>query len=257
MAATAVKKSHTSPTAAISKRADGTPRRVLYAEDQVSSRVVTKAMLERMGFEVEAVDDGEVAVERARTEDFDLVLLDIEMPVMDGVTAARMIRAEVAQYKNTPILALSAFLADSTENCAWREAFDTAVPKPANSNELQRAMARAIAMHGAAPVVEETVAENTLIWSTMRRELPRGMRVILAKTAASEMEHLVLVMSAAVEAGDTETLSKARHGLKGLAANFGLQMIQDQVALTKESPDSLKPAVLLQGIATWLAAQKR
>ena len=126
-----------------------------------------------MGFEVEAVDDGEVAVEKAREGLYDIILLDIEMPVMDGVTAARIIRGEIDSHRNTPILALSAFLADSTEQSDWRNAFDTAVPKPANSNELQRAMARAIASHTAGEqpcavtaVLEQKPAAN--IWDSIR-----------------------------------------------------------------------------------------
>jgi CheY-like chemotaxis protein len=97
------------------RRADGKKRRVLYAEDQASARIVTTALLERMGFDVEAVEDGELALEKAMHTAYDVILLDIEMPVMDGVTAARNIRAEAGLCRETPILALSAFLADSTD----------------------------------------------------------------------------------------------------------------------------------------------
>jgi PleD family two-component response regulator len=75
------------------RKADGQKRRVLYAEDQASARIVTTALLERMGFDVEAVEDGELAFEKAMHTAYDIILLDIEMPVMDGVTAARNIRA--------------------------------------------------------------------------------------------------------------------------------------------------------------------
>jgi CheY-like chemotaxis protein len=78
-----------------SLRSDGAKRRVLYAEDQTTTRVVTTALLERMGYEVVAVEDGELALEQAKLGNFDVILLDIEMPVMDGVTAARSIRREV------------------------------------------------------------------------------------------------------------------------------------------------------------------
>ena len=125
-------------------RSDGAKRRVLYAEDQTTTRVVTTALLERMGYEVVAVEDGELALEQAKLNSFDVILLDIEMPVMDGVTAARCIRREVPQAKSTPILALSAFLADSTEHSVWRDAFDSAVPKPAKGQELSRALQAAM-----------------------------------------------------------------------------------------------------------------
>ncbi len=104
------------------KHADGSRPRVLYAEDSPSSRIVTTAMLERMGLDVHAVEDGEHALKAAELATFDIILLDIEMPVMDGVAAARGIRALGGQHAQTPILALSAFLADSTELSQWRDA---------------------------------------------------------------------------------------------------------------------------------------
>ena len=69
----------------LARRADGSQRHVLYAEDQASTRIVTEALLKRMGFAVVAVEDGELAVEKAKAARFDLILLDIEMPNMDGV----------------------------------------------------------------------------------------------------------------------------------------------------------------------------
>ena len=128
------------PDQKFSKHADGTRPRVLYAEDSTASRIVTTAMLKRMGLEVDAVEDGELALRHAEKSSYDVILLDIEMPVMDGVTAARGIRALGGKTSKTPILALSAFLADSTEFSHWRDAFDHALPKPANSNELHRAI---------------------------------------------------------------------------------------------------------------------
>ncbi|MFO1034390.1 MAG: response regulator [Hyphomicrobiales bacterium] len=246
----------TSQAKPIARHKDGRARRVLYAEDQVSSRVVTKAMLEKMGFEVEAVDDGEVAVERAREQAFDLILLDIEMPVMDGVTAARTIRSEIASHKETPILALSAFLADSTEHCAWREAFDTAVPKPANSNELQRAMARAITMHGGAAdvPVEPEVNPSQSMWTSMQAELPRGTRKVLADAAAREMHHLVLAMVAARQAADSDLERQARHGLRGLAANFEVTGVMALLDAARRDAGVLDCPALLNAIAAWRRA---
>ena len=74
-------------------RPDGSRPRILFAEDSDTVRLVTAALLRRMGCDVDAVEHGEEAVLRARRHNYDLVLLDIEMPVMDGMIAARAIRA--------------------------------------------------------------------------------------------------------------------------------------------------------------------
>lgn len=262
MGASARLKEADKAAASVARRPDGAARRVLYAEDQVSSRVVTKAMLERMGFEVEAVDDGEVAVEKAREGLYDIILLDIEMPVMDGVTAARIIRGEIDAHRNTPILALSAFLADSTEHSDWRNAFDTAVPKPANSNELQRAMARAIAHHGkgaespyeAPKAGERKTSERTTgesVWDSIRTLIPKRNLVALVNSASEEMRHLALALSAAREADEAEHLRHYRHALAGLAHNFGVDEIDQMISQTRDCPRSLNISGVFAVIEEW------
>ena len=241
------------PVANPARRSDGKPRRVLYAEDQVSSRIVTKAMLEKMGFVVDAVDDGEVAVEMAKAGTYDIVLLDIEMPVMDGVTAARTIRSELQSYGKTPILALSAFLADSTEDCPWRDAFDTAVSKPATSSELQRAIVRAFEKHGEAFGGAEVLVADAFAspWLSLRKTMPRGARVLMVTAAAGEMQHVALAIAAAAEAGEKEQLRVCRHSLKGLALNFGMGELVAAIVATSGKPQSLDILQIFAMIRNW------
>ncbi len=121
---------------------DGGRPRLLLAEDSDPVRVVTAAMLKGMGCDVEAVVHGEEAVKSASANQFDVIVLDIEMPVMDGITAARSIRS--LGGVRTPIMALSAFLADAMQSASWSDTFDIALPKPANRNELHAAVQAAL-----------------------------------------------------------------------------------------------------------------
>jgi CheY-like chemotaxis protein len=205
------------PDQKFSKHADGTRPRVLYAEDSTASRIVTTAMLNRMGLEVDAVEDGELALRHAEKSSYDVILLDIEMPVMDGVTAARGIRALGGKSSKTPILALSAFLADSTEFSHWRDAFDHALPKPANSNELHRAISGVL--QDATPVHVEPAKQGSIL-TGLRAALPRGTWVKLMTLAAQESIHYANAAAAAFEANDAETTRRCVHALKGLARNF-------------------------------------
>jgi CheY-like chemotaxis protein len=81
--------------------------RVLFAEDHPLSRSILLEMLEGLGCEVDVAADGVEAVEHARARGYDLILLDMQMPKMDGVAAARAIRALPAHH-DTPIVALTA-----------------------------------------------------------------------------------------------------------------------------------------------------
>ena len=217
-------------------------KRVLYAEDQTSSRTVTTALLRRLGYEVDAVEDGELALEHARKAHYDIILLDIEMPVMDGVTAARLIRAEDTPCKHSPIVAMSAFLADSTEFSNWRDAFDSALPKPANSNELKNMVAHVLA--------SKTVVPDRL-YEDLQAVLPRGAWSRLAANAAEEMHGLALTLSACLEQDDQDNVIKAAHALATLAKNFGAIEVSRSVSI---SDQPLQLAHLFTAIYAWKAS---
>jgi CheY-like chemotaxis protein len=227
------------------RRADGQKRRVLYAEDQTSARIVTTALLERMGFDVEAVEDGELACEKAMHNSYDVILLDIEMPVMDGVTAARNIRATAEHCRETPILALSAFLADSTEHSVWRDAFDSALPKPANSNELHKAMARALQGRTAAKPVAQPH------WQMLASSLPAGVLANLKAAAAKEMHHLILAHDSCRAAGDTETAKHCCKALMNVAKSFEFKELSAFMARHDEAHTAPASAEMLSLVKAW------
>jgi CheY-like chemotaxis protein len=235
--------------ASLSLREDGLRRRVLYAEDQASARTVTTALLERMGFEVMAVEDGELALELAKQQAYDLILLDIEMPVMDGVTAARQIRSDAELCRGVPILALSAFLADSTEHCQWRGAFDSALPKPANSNELKKAVRKLLA----AKMDATAKGMATPRWSEFSRQLSPGTVASLVNTVHGEMLHLINGLAASVEAGDSAGTALCRTGLNAL----GLSFEAPEIMMLLADPNEESTALLIRACETWRARQTR
>jgi PAS domain S-box-containing protein len=83
-------------------------RRILVVEDNSINRIVVREMLEREGHEVEEAHDGQEGVAMATRRTYDLVLMDISMPVLDGVEATRMIRAAEGAHRHVPIVALTA-----------------------------------------------------------------------------------------------------------------------------------------------------
>ena len=245
------------PDQKFSKHADGTCPRVLYAEDSTASRIVTTAMLKRMGLEVDAVEDGELALRQAEKSSYDVILLDIEMPVMDGVTAARGIRALGGKTSRTPILALSAFLADSTEFSLWRDAFDYALPKPANSNELHRAIRDVLNSKQPAPPVVVEPAKPGSVLNGLRATLPKGTWVKLMTLAATESIHYATAAAAAFEANDSETTRRCVHTLKGLARNFEAAELERKAVLVEShGADKTSVGELLAMANAWAEAAR-
>jgi two-component system, NarL family, sensor histidine kinase BarA len=118
--------------------------RILLADDAVAARVLTSALLRRMGFEVDVTDGGEAALTLAGRNRYDLILLDLDMPGMDGIATARKLRMQSGADWTVPIIALSGYLADQTMANERRQLFDGAVAKPVQGPILQRAIADAL-----------------------------------------------------------------------------------------------------------------
>jgi CheY-like chemotaxis protein/anti-sigma regulatory factor (Ser/Thr protein kinase) len=121
--------------------------KVLAAEDNLVNQLVLKTMLEQIGVEPVLVENGEAAFRAWQTGEWDVILMDMQMPVMDGVTAARAIRAaEAAQgRRRTPIIALTAN-AMSHQIAECRAAgMDSHVAKPIEAGRLFDALEAALA----------------------------------------------------------------------------------------------------------------
>jgi CheY-like chemotaxis protein/HPt (histidine-containing phosphotransfer) domain-containing protein len=120
------------------------PRRILIAEDNATNRLVATRMLERMGHRVEAVEHGRAAVEAVQRGGFDLVLMDVMMPEMDGLAATEAIRRLGGAAAGIPIIGLTAnAMAADQERClaAGMTHFET---KPISASRLAAAIARVL-----------------------------------------------------------------------------------------------------------------
>ena len=133
-----------------------TSARVLVAEDNVVNQQVVRAMLLRLGTTLSLADNGAAAVEALEKEDFDLVLMDCQMPVMDGYTATAQIRATEEPGRHIPIIALTAnVLAEDRLRCT-QAGMDDYLAKPVSMAALGQALARWLPA-GDTPPVNQTL----------------------------------------------------------------------------------------------------
>lgn len=116
-------------------------RRILIADDRASSRELLRLVLDRAGYEVIEAEDGLEALERARTGNPDLILLDLQMPRLDGYGTLAELRRE-ERFRTLPILALtaSAMLGDREKILA--AGFTDYLSKPAGPELLRETVAR-------------------------------------------------------------------------------------------------------------------
>ncbi len=114
--------------------------RVLVAEDHPVNRKVVGLLLQSMGHEVSFAEDGQQALTQASQSDFDLVLMDIHMPVMDGLNSARNIRALPGERGQVPIVALTADVMNDAQTQAMAAGMNAFLSKPLQKTQLQAVM---------------------------------------------------------------------------------------------------------------------
>jgi CheY-like chemotaxis protein len=113
------------------------PLNILLAEDSPVNQEVASGILEIAGHHVISVDDGEQAVEAVNRQSFDVILMDIEMPNMDGLEATRTIRqSEIEQVRNTPIIAMTAHAVSGFRDQCCEAGMDGYIAKPIQPAEL-------------------------------------------------------------------------------------------------------------------------
>jgi CheY-like chemotaxis protein/HPt (histidine-containing phosphotransfer) domain-containing protein len=211
---------------------DGSPPRVLLAEDSGAARILTAALLSRMGCKVDAVEHGEEAVLCARTKDYDIIVLDIEMPVMDGVSAAREIRALGGEIADTPIVAFSAFLADTAKAGSVQSVFDQTLAKPAGRHAIRATLERALRekmVRRSPPLIlsqkPEAAGGQDYLLDTdgirqVRSNLPDAVWTGLMDTAMGEIRESLIFAESALDARDWDCLRYHCHKIKGIARTF-------------------------------------
>jgi CheY-like chemotaxis protein len=202
----------------------------LLAEDGQVNRAVFVGLLQGDGHEVITVENGEQAVEAWRDEAFDAILMDVQMPVMDGLEATRRIRREELKSKQRiPVIALTAGAMDSDRQQCEAAGMDFFVSKPVDSEHL-RSVIEQIRRPQSAPGTSEqakaasdAIATNQ-VWNVAAplkqfNYSPEQLRTLAATMRAEVIQRTAEIVTA-VEEDDLQLLTRAAHTLKSAAGLF-------------------------------------
>ena len=196
--------------------------KILLVEDSPPNRMLVKAILEWSGYEVVIAENGKIAVDLATTQLFDLVLMDMQMPVMDGYTATRKLRELGFQL---PIIALTAHaMRGDREKCLNAGCSDY-LTKPVDQTDLKDIIVKALrqAEMQSNTDTQETADPQTTSADSCNDELPDGNE-IPTEIAEFFVQWLVPHMHKvckAVEDRDFQSLAELAHDLKGTGGTFG------------------------------------
>lgn len=212
-----------------SKRADQSPRRILLAEDGIVNQQVASRLLESRGHTVVLVNNGAEALAALERSKFDLVLMDVQMPVMDGFDATAAIRGkEQATGRHIPIIAMTAHAMKGDRERCLAAGMDGYISKPIHANALYQAVEEIPinsepAVAAAAGVATE--ARKILDWESALHRV--GGRNDLLKEIVrlffKESDKLMPEIQAAMHSRDCVKLRRVAHSLKGSADCFAAE----------------------------------
>jgi len=206
---------------------------ILLVEDDPIVRHAVGVILRREGYDVVAVDNGAQAIERCAEVDPDLVLMDLQMPAVDGLEATRGIRARESEAgRHVPIVALTAHSTQGERDHCQAAGMDGYVSKPFAAADLLRV----IQQHLSGDPPHETPppppprprADDTVFDRSQALANCRGDEALLheiARMFTSGCPTSLQRVRAAVEAKDGRELAAAAHRLKGMAGNLGGQVL--------------------------------
>ena len=198
--------------------------RVLLAEDNVVNQRVAGLLLERLGYRYDVVSNGQEALDALHDRPYDVVLMDMQMPVMDGLEATRRLRADLPAERQPRVVAMTAnALAEDREACLTA-GMDDYLAKPVRREELAVALGRvAVEEAEPEPVAEDLAVDPSVLGSLTARLGDRAAAVLdkLIDTWESETARRLDEVDAAMENGDAAAVGRAVHAMKGGSASMG------------------------------------
>ena len=199
--------------------------RVLLVEDNAINQRVARRFLERLGCEVQVVGDGKQAVDAFQRNSYGFILMDMQMPVMDGVEATQRIREIEAGARHTPIVALTANAMMGTLERCLGAGMDDYLTKPLDISRLQDVLDRFMeaAPSATRQRIEEQANDSDNSLKSRLREIADGDEDFMAELVSAFVmsgEEAILEMRAAAHRHDLDQLARAAHKLKGASNNL-------------------------------------
>ena len=244
--------------------------KILIVDDSRSSRLMVKTCLKELAPEIEEADGGEAALEKFKATHFDLVIMDIHMPKMDGYETTKRIRGIEAVRKSplVPILALTAMDPAQAAPKTKAAGATMCLSKPVKQAVLVEAINGLLKPGGAgapaaAPAVEppkEAGGRFSKLFGRGKEAEPDGIAqddlADMRPEFLLEKERELRTATLAIDGGDLETVRLLAHRLKGEGANFGFKEVSDlgaTLATAAEARDMRTARATLQKLQACIA----
>jgi CheY-like chemotaxis protein/HPt (histidine-containing phosphotransfer) domain-containing protein len=236
----------------------GAPLRILITDDNATNRLVAGKMLSQFAVEITEACDGLEAIEAVDRRDFDLILMDMQMPQVDGLTATASIRALGGRYATVPIIAFTAnAFADDREACA-RAGMSDFVAKPLRKIQLLQAILRVLAPERATAPRDTAATASPIAAPQAAAAAATAFEPEAFATLASELDMEGAMETFQVFVADTEQRLAAlaqtaldanrkiveveAHSIKSTAATFGFVQLSELARQLEKTAPGIEAA---------------
>ena len=221
---------------------------VLLAEDNLTNQKVAFGLLKKFGIEPVVVANGQDAVQAVQQDRYDLVFMDCQMPVMDGLLATATIRAMETGGRHIPIVAMTAHALTGDREKCLAAGMDDYVSKPLSASALAAVLIRWLGPSGGEPPlaasphipVEEYTTQIILDHDDLIARLAND-RDLAHEVLAAFVEDIpdkICVLKTVVERGDMSQIQAQGHTVKGAARNISARQLQETAAQIEEAGKS-------------------
>ena len=252
----------TAPDSAPGRREDGARSavadlRLLVAEDNAVNRQLALALLRRLGYVADVVENGREVLDALERERYDVVLMDVQMPELDGLEATRQIRERRGSSDAPRIIAMTANAMEGDREECLAAGMDDYLSKPIRPEELSRALARCRPARADDALDDAALGKlvSSLGGGDEGREAVRELVEMFLDDAAAQMATL----HGAVEQGDADTARRTAHTLKSSGATFGArpfaELCRELEALAREGRLDAAAALLDRADQEWERAR--
>jgi PAS domain S-box-containing protein len=232
--------------------------RLLVAEDNAVNRQLALALLAKLGYDADVAENGREALDALERSTYDVVLMDVQMPELDGLEATRHIRQRFGSNDGPTIIAMTANAMEGDREECLAAGMDDYLSKPIRADQLSRALARC---RPARP--HETLdhaALGRLVSSLGGGDEGRAAVGELVDTFLDDAATQMATLHGAVERGDVQVARRAAHTLKSNGATFGAQpfaeICRELEALARKGELDAAPEILARADKEWRRAHE-
>jgi signal transduction histidine kinase/CheY-like chemotaxis protein len=225
------------------------PLQILVAEDNATNQFVVRSLLGRLGYQPDFAGNGRLALEAIAQRAYDLVLMDVQMPEMDGITATKNLLARAGQGPRPRIVATTANATEDDRQVCFDAGMDDYLSKPINLEKLKQVLLRCPCRQRASdtPVTQAAAVSGSVFFLSpqsafdssaieeLRKSVDREDLKTLMRLFAADIERNLRELERGFSEQDFERARRACHSLKGVAGSAGAITLSEAARAIEES----------------------